>query len=221
MSQALAADRLARMIDISQALMSTQGVDEVVALILASGIDLFDAEGCSLALVDRGAGQLRFLAMEGAAKTAPFQIPLGEGIAGHVLKTGRPLVVEDVDADKRFHRLVDSQTGFRTRAIACVPINQQGRVIGTMQVLNWRGVGNGADMSPADVELLSALASLAGAALGRARQEDRLRNAGQLLREERDVRHQLVATRNPHMKQVLKQSWKTSCSQGIGSPTGE
>jgi Nif-specific regulatory protein len=192
---------LGRLIDISQALMSTRSVDDVVSLILESGIDLFDAEGCSMALVDRGAGQLSFVAMEGEAKTAPFRIPLGQGIAGHVVDTGKPLVVDDVNSDPRFDRDTDRRTGFQTRSLACVPIEQQGRVIGVVQVLNWRRAGG---LPQADVELLSALAALAGASLNRARDEDRLRNASSLLREERDVRHQLVPTKNDGMKQVLR-----------------
>jgi Nif-specific regulatory protein len=196
-----AADRLSRLIDISQALMSTRSVDDVVSLILASGIDLFDAEGCSMALVDRGAGELRFVAMEGEAKTAPFRIPLRQGIAGHVVETGKPLIVGDVGADPRFDRDTDRRTGFQTRSIACVPIGQQGRVIGVVQVLNSQRAGG---LDTADVDLLSALAGLAGAALNRARDEDRLRNASDLLREERDVRHQLVPTKNDGMKQVLR-----------------
>ncbi|MBW2456873.1 MAG: sigma 54-interacting transcriptional regulator, partial [Deltaproteobacteria bacterium] len=194
-------DRLGRMIEISRALMSTRGVDEVVSLILESGLELFDAEGCSLALEDRAAGELRFVAMEGAAKTAPFRIPSGQGIAGHVLKTGQPLVVDDVANDPRFHRAVDSRTGFRTRAIACVPIQQQGRNIGVVQLLNWRHPGG---LPSGDLDLLSALAGLAGATLNRAHDEDRLRNARELLRQERDERHQLVPSRNPRMKEVLR-----------------
>ena len=196
-----AVDRLGRLIDISQALMSTRELDEVVSLILESGIELFDAEGCSLALVDRAAGDLRFVAMEGEAKTAPFHIPLGHGIAGHVVKTGEPVIVPDVEQDPRFHRATDLRTGFRTRAIACVPIEQQGRVIGVVEVLNCRQPGG---LPQADLGLLSALAGLAGAALNRTRDEDRLRNARELLREERDERHQLVASRNPGMKEVLR-----------------
>ena len=189
------------MMEISRALVSARGVDELVSLILESGIDLFDAEGCSLALVDRRAGELRFVAMEGEAKTAPFRIPLGQGIAGHVFRTGQPLVVSDVNADQRFDRSIDRRTGFRTRCIACVPIDQQGRAIGVMEVLNWRRAGG---FPSTDVDLLSALAGLAGAALHRVRDEDRLRSASELLREERDGRHQLVASNSMAMREVLR-----------------
>ena len=194
-------ERLRRLIDISRALMSTRSVDLVVSLILEAGIELFEAEGCSLALVDRSTGELDFVAMEGEAKSAPFRIPLGRGIAGHVVRTGEPAVVADVNQDPRFLREVDRQTGFRTRSIACVPIQQQGKVIGVVQVLNNRIPGG---FGAPDLDLLSALAGLAGAATNRARDEDRLRNVSELLREERDTRHQLVPTKSDTMKEVLR-----------------
>ena len=114
-------DRLNRLIDISRTLVSAREVDDVVALILESATELFDAEGCSLALVDRENNELSFVAMEGPAKTRPFRIPLDHGLAGHVAQTGEPAVVNDTESDPRFSSRVDHETGFSTRSLLCVP----------------------------------------------------------------------------------------------------
>ncbi len=202
MSESLTArDRLNRLIEISLALMSAREVEDVVGLILESGTELFAAEGCSLALIDHEAEALSFVAMEGAAKTRPFRIPLSQGIAGHVARSGEPVLVNDTEHDPRFLKRVDRDTGFSTRSLLCVPMRRHDQVIGVMNALNCRRVGG---FDEEDVRLLMALAGLASAALDRARDEERLRSATMLLREQTDTRYHLVPTRNPRMKEVLR-----------------
>jgi Nif-specific regulatory protein len=190
-------DRLRRLIVAAQVLSSARDPDEVLATILATTVELFAAEGASVALVDEPAGELAFCAMEGPSKTRPFRIPLGQGIAGHVVRSGEPVLSNDVSRDPRFFAAVDARTGFTTASLACVPLNQRGHVIGCMQALNTRQPeGFTAD----DLELLTALAGIAGAALTRAKTEHATRTAGELLRDEERVRHEPVPSRNPTMQ---------------------
>ena len=44
------------------------------------------------------------------------------GIAGHVATTGETLNIADAYADPRFNQEIDTKTGFKTRAILCMPI---------------------------------------------------------------------------------------------------
>jgi len=65
---------------------------------------------------------------------------MDRGIAGHVARSGRSLRVDDAYAHPLFNPDVDRQTGYRTRTILCVPIQDRaGRVFAVAQLLNKRG----------------------------------------------------------------------------------
>jgi len=79
----------------------------------------------------------------------------GEGIAGHVVETGRPMVIQDVTKEKRFNNKYDKITGFKTRSIICVPLIWRNRSIGALQVINKK---SGEPFTAADLELLVGMA---------------------------------------------------------------
>jgi GAF domain-containing protein len=75
------------------------------------------------------------------SKDADFlSMPIGKGLAGHVAKTGRPLNIHDAYSDVRFDASCDKQTGYRTRAILCMPIKNadDGTTIGVITAINKR-----------------------------------------------------------------------------------
>jgi adenylate cyclase len=62
---------------------------------------------------------------------------MGSGIAGSVAESGRPIRIDDAYADPRFNPEVDRKSGFRTRSILCLPIqNRFGAVFAVAQLLN-------------------------------------------------------------------------------------
>jgi len=65
-----------------------------------------------------------------------FRVRLGEGIAGHVAESGEAVVVNDVLTDKRFAKRFDEGTGFRSKAILCVPVRSQDGIIGVLEAIN-------------------------------------------------------------------------------------
>src|SRR5262249_14751333 len=65
--------------------------------------------------------------------------PIGTGIAGHVAATGETMNIADAYNDPAFNPEVDRRSGFRTKAILCMPILDRKRtVIGVAQLLNKR-----------------------------------------------------------------------------------
>lgn len=193
--------RLRGLIGIARALMQTGDPDDVLSVLLESATRMFAADGASLALVDEQTKELAFTAMEGRAKAEPFRIPLGQGITGHVVETREPILSNDVANDTRFYRSADASTGFKTKAIMCTPVEDRGRVIGALSVLNPRAIEG---FTPDDLELLGGLAGLAGAALARARTQATERAAGAAMREEQGTRYRLVSGDNPAMRATLE-----------------
>ncbi|XP_037960082.1 dual 3',5'-cyclic-AMP and -GMP phosphodiesterase 11 isoform X2 [Teleopsis dalmanni] len=65
------------------------------------------------------------------------RVAWGTGIAGHVAESGEPVNIPDAYQDKRFNCEIDTLTGYRTKALLCMPIkDSSGDVIGVAQVIN-------------------------------------------------------------------------------------
>jgi Nif-specific regulatory protein len=97
--------------------------------------------------------------------------------------TGKIVNVSDVQNDDRFNPAIDSQTGYRTRTLLAVPLQNliDGEVVGAFEVLNKRsGVFN-----QEDEELLKSLAAQAAIAIQTAR------SMGELARENADLRREV------------------------------
>src|SRR5262245_64631420 len=128
--------RLQSLTEISELLMSAVEPERVVVVILEAAIQLFEVEGCSLALLDDIRQQLAYVLMAGPAQVEEFRVALGQGIGGWVAQTGEGVVCNDVAQDPRFFGGVDHRTGFTTRSILCAPLKQHDQIIGVIEVLN-------------------------------------------------------------------------------------
>ena len=64
------------------------------------------------------------------------RFPSSTGIAGWVLVTRQPLVVEDVTADPRFAADVAADTGYVPKGIMAVPLLHEERSLGVLEVLD-------------------------------------------------------------------------------------
>ncbi|HJQ28097.1 MAG TPA: PAS domain S-box protein [Rubrobacter sp.] len=88
------------------------------------------------------------------------RIPSSRGVSGRVVRTGRPVLLEDVREDPDFLGAIGGIT-----SEVCVPLFDQDTVVG---VLNVESVG-GVKLTPADLRLTSALGEQASIAISRAR----------------------------------------------------
>ena len=109
---------------------------------------ILDAERASLFLVDPERDELWLtVAKEADEGITELRVPAASGIAGYVARTAETVRIDDAYADPRFNPDLDRRTGFRTRAILCVPLlNAQGEVFAVSQLLNRR------DGKPFDAE---------------------------------------------------------------------
>lgn len=136
----------------------------VVALIMSQIQMLIPSEAWSILLVDEEKRELAFeMALgEKGENFTDIRLKLGEGIAGWVAETGKPVIVNDVSRDPRFQRRFDVQTQFRTRSILCAPLVSRGHTIGVVEIMNHVS-GNG--FSKRDLDLLLTLVEPAAIAL--------------------------------------------------------
>ncbi len=94
------------------------------------------ADRGTLYLLDRDRGEL-FSKAADLPELQEIRLRVGQGVAGHVAKTGQTLNVPTTTDDERFYAGVDERTGYETRSILAVPLHDsEGGIIGVVQLLN-------------------------------------------------------------------------------------
>ncbi len=154
-----------------------ENVDALLNTITQSALAMLRAEAGSLLLRDEQRGDLVFTLAIGGGGTnlVGTRIPPGSGIAGKVVETGQPVVVNDTSRDSNwFGEVKDAAkdhnapapTTFHTSSILAVPLIARGGVIGVLELINKR---DGSRFVENDVNLLTTFGSQAAIAIENAR----------------------------------------------------
>jgi GAF domain-containing protein len=99
---------------------------------------IFGAQASSIFLLDEENDELVFeaIAGPGADTLIGQRFPSSTGIAGWVLVTRQPIVIEDVTEDPRFAKDVAETTGYVPKGLMAVPLLNDERVLGVLEVLD-------------------------------------------------------------------------------------
>jgi GAF domain-containing protein len=163
------------------------GTEEHFRALLQSIVDvaraIFNAKASSIFLLDEETDELVFEAVagEGSESLVGRRFPSSTGIAGFVLVSRQPLVIEDVLADPRFSREAAESTGFVPKGLMAVPLLHEERALGVLEVLDRPAE---ARFTLAEMELLGLFANQAAIALDLLQ---RARRAGEALAGDGDV----------------------------------
>lgn len=154
--------------NVATILNSAHDLHTVLELALARMSASLQAEAGSLLVVDEATGELVFEVALGpvAHRLVGRRLAPGQGIAGWVAQTGKPLLVPDVSADSRFSGGVDKASGFVTRTLLCTPLQTGRGIIGVVQLLNRT---DGHPFSQLDLQLLETISFHAAAIIEHAR----------------------------------------------------
>ncbi len=97
-----------------------------------------DARASSIALVDPRTGDLVFEAVAGGGgpELLGAHFRADEGIAGHVVQTGGPLMIDDLAREPRFAHDIAVEAGYSPEALYASPITVAGTVVGVLSVLD-------------------------------------------------------------------------------------
>lgn len=154
--------------------------DEQFARLLRSIVDvaraIFGAKASSIMLFDPESEELVFAAVsgEGESELVGRRMPASTGVAGWVLSSRTPLVLEDVQSDPRFARDVAEKTGYVPKGLMAVPLLDEELVLGVLQVLDRPQRSR---FTLQEMELLGLFAGQAAIALGLLRSAQRARAA--------------------------------------------
>ena len=117
---------------------SSESFQELLGAIVHVARSIFGAKASSILLLDEEAGELVFEAVvgEGEESLLGTRFPADHGIAGWVLATRTPLVIEDVEQDPRHARDVAEGTGYVPKGIMAAPLLTEDAALGVLSVLD-------------------------------------------------------------------------------------
>ena len=144
------------------------GAEEAHRALLQSVVEvaraIFRAKASSIFLLDESTDELVFEAVagEGAETLVGQRFPSSTGVAGWVLVTRQPLVIEDVAGDERWSREVAESTGYVPKGLMAVPLLHEERSLGVLNVLDRPQQSR---FSLAEMDLLGLFANQAAIAL--------------------------------------------------------
>jgi len=132
--------RLSVLSDIAQAANSVLEPRKVMEIVMSRAQELIRTEAWSLLLLDEKEHTLTFEMVMGNRidQMRNYRVKIGQGVPGWVVQYRKPLIINDVRADRRFDARLDMLTGFRTRSILCAPLLSRGRIIGAVELINKR-----------------------------------------------------------------------------------
>jgi GAF domain-containing protein len=119
-------------------LAAEEGYRALLQSVVETARAIFAARAASIFLLDEEADELVFeaIAGEGSDTLVGTRLPSSTGIAGWVLVTRQPLLLEDVAEDPRFARDVAERTGYVPKGLMAVPLLHEERGLGVLQVLD-------------------------------------------------------------------------------------
>ena len=149
---------------------------------------LLSAEASTLFMLDSEKDELWSRVLKGSA-LKEIRIPATAGIAGHVVQSGKTLLLADAYDDIRFNPEIDRQSGFRTRSMIAAPLRHvSGRILGVVEVLH-RKVGA---FNQDDRALVDAVASQIAAVLDNVLLMEQLRSQNDSLKRTSEALRQAV-----------------------------
>lgn len=130
---------LAALIEINRVVTSSLDLDEVLEATMRGIREIMQVESGSLVLFDEESGRLTYrkTLSPDHGWIAGRSIEPGEGLVGHVIASGEPKLVNDVERDPHFSGDPGEEvTGVVTQAVLCVPLTIHDRTIGAIELIN-------------------------------------------------------------------------------------
>jgi adenylate cyclase len=161
------------LLGISDRIAALESLDEILETLVSITSTQLGAERSTIFLNDDRSNELYSRVAQGNV-TRRIRMMNDVGIAGHVFQSGEGVIIDDAYADERFNRAIDTQTGFTTKSVLCVPIRTvRDQAIGVIQVLNKSGGG----FTEHDMQLVEAMTRQAAVALQGAQTIERMRES--------------------------------------------
>lgn len=134
--------------------LNIRNLDEYYQYIVDAAKELLNTEYASLLLVENRRLEFKAIAGIPIEDIKGYFIKPGDGIAGHVLRTGKHMIVNDTSKSRYFKKL-DLSNIYEVRNLVNIPLVYKGTVIGVLCADNKKD----GDFSENDVNLMKILAN--------------------------------------------------------------
>lgn len=163
---------------ISTALPEYPDLEELLDYVSSEVKRLLATEGSLVIISDTQTGELYFL---GAAYDDPqiqqrikeFRFSMDQLVAGKVIKTGEPMIINDLVDSPELHQERDKRLGYRTRNLLLMPLRSFDRIIGVLCAINKKQRG----FDQADKDLLNMIAGTVSLSIENARFSEEIKKA--------------------------------------------
>lgn len=139
--------------EISQSIYFTFDIEIFLKRILDAVNRVIEAEKCSIMILDDNGKSVKYFISTVEAK---HPIDLENSLMYHVVKTGDPLLVFNMENDFRNSKIRESGKGYRSNSFICVPMKVREKIIG---VLNVTDKPKGLAFDSFDLRVLSTVAT--------------------------------------------------------------
>lgn len=157
---------LSTLAEVSRTVTSPLYLDEMLGVVTEMAARVMGAKATSLRLLDDASGQLVLRATHNIGATM-HQLPsivVGQGIAGQVAASGRPVISPNVQADERYvNRALAQLEGWVS--LLSVPLTVRDRIVGVFSCY----MGAPHEFTPKEVELFQTLSNQTALAIENAR----------------------------------------------------
>ncbi|GAB4468221.1 MAG: GAF domain-containing protein [Armatimonadaceae bacterium] len=153
---------LSTVAEVSRTITSNLYLEEILQLVVASTAQTMNFKVVGLFLVDEDKQELVLKAIQSSAReyASKPNLPVGEGVAGRALRSGRVVTVLDVrkEPDYRFSELAEKEG---LVSLACVPLKVRQKTIGVLNCYTERPH----DFTEDEISVLSTLGNQVAVAI--------------------------------------------------------
>lgn len=144
------------LMQVSRAIGAVRETGALMQAIMEQVTLAFDADRSSLYLYDHDRFELWTRVAQGLEDwPKEIRVPADHGLCGRVFATHRPTCITDTFEEPNFDRLLAEKTGYVPHAMLIVPVLQDNRCLGVLQVMD-RRIGH---FSEDDIQLMEAVAA--------------------------------------------------------------
>jgi PAS domain S-box-containing protein len=163
---------------ISMALPKHPDLEDLLDYVNEEVKRLLNAEGSVALLLDEEKNEFYVLgaaydATDTKKRVKEIRFPVGQLVAGKVVRTGQPLIISDTSLEPHLHKERDRKLGYSTRSLVLAPLRSRERIIGVLSAINKKD----GSFSDKDLELLSLIAGTVALSIENAKFSEELKKA--------------------------------------------
>ena len=143
---------------IMEQLLEVDNMEEALSGSLEIIIDELNSEAGAVWILDKKTDILQPLFCKGSIDISNVTVENGVGVEGVVTKTGKPVMIADVDKDPRIDENIYDDQGHKANTLICVPLRAVGDTMGCILIINRM---DGQLYTQEDLELCEKMAGLA------------------------------------------------------------